>query len=100
MLKLEKARVEEHANGADDADRCCSAFQLLNHAIVVGQHDCRTHGKPLPDKLKSPNLLHPHFRRCGCVYTLDLDPSYNAVNMYGLTCGIPDVGVTPVRKRV
>ncbi|GLI60239.1 hypothetical protein VaNZ11_002328, partial [Volvox africanus] len=33
--------------------------------------------------------------RCGCVYTIDLDPSYNAIQMYSLTCGIPDVGITP-----
>ncbi|GIL56344.1 hypothetical protein Vafri_11722 [Volvox africanus] len=33
--------------------------------------------------------------RCGCVYTLDLDSSYNATQMYALTCGVPDLGITP-----
>ncbi|GIL89223.1 hypothetical protein Vretifemale_17072 [Volvox reticuliferus] len=33
--------------------------------------------------------------KCGCVYILDLDSCYSAINMYSLTCGIPDVGITP-----
>ncbi|KXZ55887.1 hypothetical protein GPECTOR_2g1438 [Gonium pectorale] len=33
--------------------------------------------------------------KCGCVYAMDLDASYSATNMYALTCGIPDLGVTP-----
>ncbi|GLC38775.1 hypothetical protein PLESTM_000774600 [Pleodorina starrii] len=33
--------------------------------------------------------------KCGCVYSMDLDSSYNAYNMYALTCGIPNVGTTP-----
>lgn len=40
--------------------------------------------------LGGPNHIRVPANTCGCVYALDVDYNYNAVNMYGEVCGVPD----------
>ncbi|EFJ47998.1 alkaline phosphatase, secreted, phosphate-repressible [Volvox carteri f. nagariensis] len=50
---------------------------------------------PEPTRFGGQDDVRLPSNKCGCVYSLDLDSSYSATYMYGLTCGMPDVGGTP-----
>jgi len=41
-----------------------------------------------------PNHVRVEYNPCGCVYTMEVDESYQITTMYGLLCGIPDVNNT------
>lgn len=36
-----------------------------------------------------PNHVRVEYNKCGCVYSMDVDSSYNIINMNSLVCGTP-----------